>query len=699
MSSNVVLPNLNTPGSDQFKCIWYLTRAMKSAGWVYKKSIDGLRGSRNWHGTEGTGNPLKDYWGPGGLVGSGVQYGSQSGTGAYITSVYSLDVDGVWLTIKGLTGFTTDSIGHAITLSGGTKPTNRGTFTIVDISGSPDNGWLVYNPYGVADPGAYYTWSERVSGYGTITWSAIANGREQTISGLSGMTSNSTKHFLNLTGASNSYNNGCFKIIKYIDSSSVVIINRNTSSASAESATGTWTELDPALDIYPALPGPSGLTAVTTGAWIVMQGPSTLKIPISAASSGQFFRGENITQSNSNAQGEIIGYQYDSTSSSGYLVVIPRVIGTGSGALGWSTAPNTITGTSTNATVTAGVLPPVEFVREVVFWRSGTSSEDYTKGSIYYQCLNNTTEYAYRFSNQNPTYNNPYVGVIAAPGGSAEPPNNYFSPIGCFAVKGTKEINTPTGNWLTPASMTATTPSSGTLAGNLGITHIMCANADFYQNVSADGSFTIAAMLQTPSQTGEQYCGFSFQRVDNHEDGDVDPYVWYVPGRNSVTYADYSRTAGSEIYSTYTDHFKLGIYGFHVMGFRRRGFATTNTAGSNNDNFQIFNCGGFDTASSGFLQSTNSYSDDVNSTTATNILQTPVKGMTPVWVFSSQATVVGPGEIAAGPMRKGTLRWAFVSNGCVAGKLINNKTWIQLSGYLNPLVLGPWDGSSSVQIF
>src|ERR1700743_539330 len=59
---------------------------------------------------------------------------------------------------------------------------------------------------------------------------------------------------------------------------------------------------NPALDTNPF----GSIAASSVAGWWCAQGPTTLKIPISAAPSGLFIRGEKVTQATSSAEGELV---------------------------------------------------------------------------------------------------------------------------------------------------------------------------------------------------------------------------------------------------------------------------------------------------------------------------------------------------------------------------------------------------------
>lgn len=648
MSLNITAPNITLNSTDQFLAIWKNTRAMKAAGWLYKASADGTNTK------DTSSNPVLDYWGPGGIIAGNIQLGSQTGSGASSTTSATI------MTLTGLTGMTTSSVGHALTLSGATNTGNNGTFTIVNFVSA--TSVRVFNPNlnGGTETGTL-TWSERVSGSASITWAALTNIREQVISGLSGMTANSPGHQIYLQGSANANNNGVFQILSFISSSSVVIINNNVGAGSNTSA-GQWTELDPLLDVYPG----SFQSNAGSGAWIALQGPSTLKIPISAASIGTFIKGENITQSSSNAQGELLGYQFNTTTNFGFLVVMPRVNGGGAGVKGWSTGSTTITGSASAATVTTASSTPVEYVREMVFWK-GTSSQ--TSGTWYYQCVDQASESALRFSALAAS-----AGATAtiAPGGGGT--NNSFPGIGTCAVRGTGGSQGGS-TWIWSSTATAA-----------GKTQCMAVNADYTSGFSADGTWTLA--VGYPATNSGSFVGLGFYRVDNNEDGDVDPYVLFVP--NHTTSSPYlaNRVGPQSPPSTAsisTDHFSCNNNNGTTFfcGFRRRGFPS-------GDSFQQFNAASL--APVGTSQTNFVYTFTVdNDSIATSIFSVPPRVRDPIWVISNQ-TIQSVANQIFGKMRKGTIRWGFMLAGGNGGDTYDNRNWLQLSSNNGSWVMGPWDG-------
>src|SRR5574337_1579167 len=635
MAGNIILPNLKGPtNQDNFYGIWSLTRALKAAGWIYKSSADGTN-------MENGGNTLADKWGPGAVYQS-VQLGAQTGSTAVVSSI-----SGTSVTITGLTGMTASSVGHGLTLSGATNSNNNGTFTIISFISA--TSVTIWNPSAVVEV-TNLTWTEVVSGSGASIAASV--GDEAILTGLSGLTTTTSPgHLITITNASNGGNNGTFRISAVLSATSCKIKN---SAAVLESGSLIWVENNPTGDIYPQ----TQFTSVA--AWINMQGPSTLKIPITAASTGTFVRGENVTQSTTGAQGELLGYLYDSNFVTGYLVILPRVDGTGGGVHGWSSS-NAITGSISGASVNANGTP-IEFVREFVFWKN----TNVFQGWIAYQCVDQSAENTSRFSYL--ASNAAGVTATVAPGGGGT--NNTFPSVGTMICVGAT-VSTRT-NW----DMQSTTPSV------YGRQQIVAFNATNTSGVSADGSFVF---VQGRPDLNSQYCsGWIFTRCDNGEDGDVDPYVWYA-GNGGGNYSG-SRTSclsggNTDMWST----LNAGNTQSQGRGFRRRGFSTFDT-------FQQFTLGGV----IGQINNNNNSYWALNINTQDNdsvaCAFSPTKVREPLFVLSIQL-----GQ----KMRKGTCRWMFATAGGSNMDTYDSRTWVQVSSNTGgnagsgPFIIGPWDGVSN----
>lgn len=479
----------------------------------------------------------------------------------------------------------------------------------------------------------------------------VAN-NQATLTGLTGMTATSANHWITITGAASAGNNGTFKIVRFISSSSVIIFNSAAVASDANNGAISWQELDPLLESYTSVSGGS----LATGSWCNMQGPSTLKVPLTSAP-GIFLKGENVTQTTTGAQGEIIGSMFDTATTTGYLVIMPRVDGTGAGPHGWSSS-DTITGAISTATATPSSTI-VEYAREVVFWNSSATA---TQMTIYLQTCDTSADSASRFSTLATS-----VGATAtvAPGGGGT--GNTFPSIG-FVIVGTGGATSTqlfgNVNW----------------TGNLGNAEIMCADNTYDLGRSADGSWTIA--IATPAVNTGSYIGYCYTRCDDNEDGDVDPYICYAPS-NDAAYVP-SRTTGGTSYASGGESFVANnnttFSNNTCKGWRRRGMST-------GDAFQNFQCAILCTgnnASATYVISQNNATVDSIAT----MQSTTVYVGEPVWIVSGQAS---------SKMRKGTARWLRYIGTGNGTDTYGNKSWIQL-GNVSTLVAflaGPWDGTTT----
>lgn len=414
------------------------------------------------------------------------------------------------------------------------------------------------------------------------------------------------------------------------------------------------------------LVGLAGMTFNTVSAWWNAQGPSTLKIPISASqisgADGYLIRGENVTQATTGAQGELLGYLFEPTLNTGYVVVMPRVDGSGADPHGWDHT-HIITGSISGATVVpTGTV--IEFVREIVLWKSTTQNT----GAIYYQCVDGYSETTSRFSTLSLNAN---CTVSIAPGGNSVA-GNQFPAAGSFVVGGTSGTGVPgTGNW--GQSSTAT---------NSVRSLIVAVSASYSLGVSADGSFTMA--IGQPNANSGAFYGFMFTRVDSQEDGDVDPYVWFCPS-NQLAYAPVRTTDTSTFSSTGVDYWNPNnLQTANVFKFwRRRGWGGTTDAFQNGVFGLLFIENG-----SNIFQTihTMNYQDReklANAYNDTYILED-------VWCLSTQTFR---------KTRKGTCRWLKAVQGGGSCDLYGGKLWIQLADVVAStnvagfgFVIGPWDG-------
>ena len=733
---NIVVANtLINASNEKFHAIWKLTRGMLAAGWRYKSSADAIT-------KDNTGDDSKDLWSVGGYI-NAPQLNSQTGVvasltvpfvvtgttppamtlsgtpaapydfniqittgGARGTAVFkwssdggttfttlvttaattvlgstgitanwpvgTYNVDNVYsltnsvITVTGGTGFTVVSPGHALTLSGAATSTLSGTFRIVSYVSTTSVtvynpggfGLAVYTATGYADAAnGAITWTEKAGGTsGTV--SAAVNG-VSTIGALTGMTTASVGHRLTLGNGLTAGNNGTFLIVEYVSATSVKVWNPSATAGDGNNGAFNWIERDPALDVYPyTLSG-----AFRPGAWICLQGPSTLKILIGSAAPA-LIRGEKVTQAATGCEGEVLGIMTDVTGGTGFLVVAPRVNGTGGGPRGWSTGAIVGAVSGVTATPTTAI---VEYVREMVFWKNVAAT-----GHIYYQCIDQLGEGTSaattgRFSTMAAL--SQCTSQVCPGGATGLPSANGFPVLGTLCAIGTG------------GSGAASTGSQDFLITNVvtaGMIQVVCANNIEATGASQDGSWMFAVGAPATSLTA--FLTLGFQRLDDTEDGDVDPYVLFIPGATAV-YAR-SRTAGPTV-DTVGDR-ATGLYAANgtllspYVGFRRRGFST-------DDAFQEF--GGFCHNQNGSAGNFLGVTPQNPDTVACTFSATPQHVREPIWVASVQTNK---------KMRKGTLRWWYNIAGGSSTDTYDSKRWVQLSSAYAVancgVVYGPWDG-------
>lgn len=393
---------------------------------------------------------------------------------------------------------------------------------------------------------------------------------------------------------------------------------------------------DPATDTYnTALDG--------VAAWWNAAGPTVVKIPFTTASTGIFLRGEKITQATSLAEGEIIGYEFDGVST-GHIVVLPRV----------NTFDNThvITGASSNATLTPSGT--VEFfVHEIVIWKAA----DLLNGSIYMQRVSNQTENASRFSVIAPN-----ATTIVAPGGGTGA--NAFPSAGSYVLNGIQNSGTITHvGWFN-------------INLNMGRAQIVATNATPETGVSADGTWWVL-LGDTSSSTQSQFLGYF--RLDNSEDGDLDPFAGFKLSSTGYSNAlvRVSSASGSS-FSSGAIMTGSAPSNLAWRGWRRRGF-------SSNDAFLPLTTAGLNYGSNSALLMTDNNANP--ETIAASYVSKRLRE--PIWIVSADNTK---------KCRKGTVRWLFQVQGGTTFDTWDSrqKICIAASGTSQASILaGPYDGVST----
>ncbi len=425
------------------------------------------------------------------------------------------------------------------------------------------------------------------------------------------------------------------------------------SNGSVKTSAGTnnndsWgSNADPLTDTYPSFDAVSP--------WIVMRGPSTLKIPLSAAPTGTPLRGEKITQAVSGAEGELLGHVWDSVGLSGWMVVAPHT--------GTFDNSHTITGSSSSATLTpTGTI--VTYVREVMFAK--LSNADNVNGQIYYVCADSSAESASLYS------------TLAASAGctATVPPGdggtgNSFPALG-LAVRGTTGgVVTTNSSWF------------GSSSGYTGNAQMGAANATPTTNVSADGSFYVTISTVTPGQIS----GFIFTRLDDGEPGDVDPYAWLFP--QSSSFGLWSRTTmvgnqGAAFINSNVFHSSQPTW----FAYQARGCPV-----SARDVVVGYGAGVMATAVGGTV-----YMLNYNSNTVRLLNRPEASGSTPL--VREHVEIFGTGTTSVSSLKqyKGKCRWFIALGQGSPLDTYDNKTFLCVTANTvsyPAFAVGPYDGSTT----
>ena len=658
---------------DGWYAVWALTRGLLAAGWAYKGSGDATA-----TGTKDTSGVFTaDKWGVAGGVNllATVQTGTSSDT-------MTANTDGtVTHVITGATFSATLSVGRYLTVTGAVNAKNNGTFRIVAYTSATTV--KVFNPASTTETTSV-TWSEQHGG-ATGTISTVSTGaatRTRAIFSVSAGTPfvapttspvnrGSVGDRLTIIGGAVGANNGTYMITRVISTTSVEIDNAGAL-ATGETNNGTlsWVQCSPTQQKQPA--SITGL--VGPGAWICLQGPSTLKIPIGAnVPSGAFIRGEKVTQTTSGATGTIVGCMTDTGTSLGHLVIEPRIPGTGGGVRGWTSgATDTVTGAVSGVTVTSANVTTVEFVRELVIWKDFSAQGSFV-GHMWAQTVDASSESASRYSVLAAAAG---VTNVIAPGGATAT----FPTAGSYVLYGTGSSNAAGTGGGSPYGV-----NFGNASGS-GSAHILCATCIENTDEGADGSWTALQSTLAFSASGvpDTYAVMSFMRMDGSEDGDLDPYVHFIS--NGASNYTGSRTANIAVVSITGPGF-INAYFMAVnsaclaRGWRRRGFASA-------DAWQQYQCASlFHTIST--LASISSNIPPIGRVACHPNPNLPIREA--IHVISTQS---------AQKQRKGYMRWWFWTEGGECNRLLFNGSYMQAGGYVSggssggPLVVGPWDGVS-----
>jgi len=488
-----------------------------------------------------------------------------------------------------------------------------------------------------------------------------ARGRA-TVTGLTGIVATDKGKFLTITGGATGANNNHHQIEEILSSTSVAIDARNFAVVSdANNGALTWTIRDPLGDTFN-----NSSFNMNTIAWWCAQGPSILKIPTTAASTGTFSVGENIVQTTTGAEGELLGYTY--YNGTGWLVLAPRLRGTGTGVFGWQTG-NVVTGGRSAATATQ-VGTAIDYVWEVVFAKPANQ----TTIQILVGQFNTVAESAEMFS-----FCATQTGATASvhPGGGGT--GNAFG-AHAWVMYGTS--STPTFGSVINADVSSVITFNNA--------NVICVDAIPEQNYTADGSWVLQ-LSGTDSGLSLSSTGsllYGLQRLNNTEDGDVCVYATAVPIGTKTLYSNSRASAGSIPNSGQNN-----IY-YH-FGFMDASFSTTSVAfatwvgrgTSASEAFAECEVAALSrTQATGFIQNVTTGRSQRMVSTANPL----TKYRERIWLVTS---VSAPAFFAV----KGSFRWMYwVSGDQITDTYGVDPGWMQIatqSGSGSVMVIGPHDGT------
>lgn len=478
-----------------------------------------------------------------------------------------------------------------------------------------------------------------------------------TVTGLTGITTAHKGMYLVISGSGTPANNNPLQIEEILSATSVRVDAR-TFAVAADAGPLNWVIRNPVGETYPA-----GLTSAT--AWWLGEGASVLKIPIAAApvagaSGNNLLKGENIVQASTGAEGEFISWVFDPASSTGYLVVAPRLRGTGAGVFGWDTG-NVITGDVSGATVTHSGTA-LEYRHQVVIWKNNND----TNGSIFLGSFEPVGDSAEMFST---LAGSAGCTATVAPGGGGT--GNAFPAHGAL-MWGSN--TTGTGHiW------------RGNSATGIGLGQVMVADAIEEQDYTADGTWHVVMNTSHIAGNGA-HNWFSFMRMDDPEDGDLDPYIIVHPQIIQTLYTN-TRTSLGAVESAGS------VFGTNTcINTMRTAWGTTRTMahcwvrrGLSGEFYQDLEQTGqaaSQTSSAAFVLS-------LNDTDPARIQAAPTSVPAKVMEPCSFASVQVLRKIV-----KGSCKWAFVTQGGTGLQLYNGGSLIQLNGTSPGTVVGPWDLST-----
>lgn len=649
---------------------WQIVRVISgtSCEVLAKNNASPYTGTIAWTLRQGTGASV------GNNTGANVSTKPYSGdddfivTGLTYTTVFSSGAAGAvgvaptynTVEVNNLTGITPADVGRWITITLAANAGNNGTFLIVKYISA--TSVRILNANRVASDANAVTWE-------------IKKGPEE-------------GNFLCLTSSSFNFNNGSFQITKTLGPASCWVRIPNGTQTDAGVS---WVEKDPTAESL------SNIDQWGQGGWILMQGPSFLKIPFTTgiAAASAFLPGEKVTQAATGGEGELVGITVDS-SGTGWLVVLPQVKGTGTAYdFGWDLTA--VVGSSSTAQITPTNIQ--EFQKEVQFYI--VNDANWTKGGY---CMVTCTRKDTELDNQlflralhtnctnvkAPGYHNGASSFIDNGPNSSTLPYQAYAPWGL----------TFSGGAGTPGSYDFWSRHGYDPAtNNIGKSQISCANCLRRGGQSADGTFTLYQYNTTAAASG----GFSYQRMDNQEEGDVDPYWFYAHSGGSTSLmmwtpvrSGWNGTTAFNVFTTFGPMSNSNT-GSSRGGFmtRSRGVGYKEIQGcAGNGAVQMFQVsdGGLTASTGGYPTTWYQASSDPQyvGSSATNDKR----------ILEKITVVALPGT--GSKFIKGTCRWLYHATQMGSNVLdtYGDKQWVvgasgALTYFSQPLVFGPWDGKPS----
>lgn len=411
---------------------------------------------------------------------------------------------------------------------------------------------------------------------------------------------------------------------------------------------------------YPIVNGSNTIGLDNVAAWIVLSGPKTIRIPMAIAPTGVPLRGETITQATSGAEGELVGFVFDSVGGSGWFVVLPHT--------GTFDNTHTVTGSTSGATFSpTGTI--ITYEREVMFYKD----TGVLQGAIFYGAFDNSFESAQLFSALATA-----SGCVGNVGPGQGGTSNAFPAAG-IVVRGTAN-STSVGTWF---GMTTSFQTNA---------QIIATNCTPGTGVSADGTFWLAI---TNAQVTNSCAGFGFLRLDDTEPGDPDPFVFMT----SANTENFSSATNSSTKTGGGASQQFAFYGQNLRSGSTPYFLGNQARGN----------GSLDTYNAYTLAPRlDSFNNTIEAISGTNNLGNPIR------VVNSPATTrplvlepcfiysVGSLSSVSGvkPQYKGRCRWLLMSSIGNTYDTFASKTLLGVSvaatgGNAPCFVIGPYDGATT----